>query len=248
MGVESLSPYAAAGNAVAELGGNLIAGYYSDKASDKQAKSAQQALDFKKMVWNDAKQQYEPYIQAAERGLTGYEDRITNLTAPTYEYQQKAFNLTNWQDPGYKFRIDQANQAINAAAAKAGYNLSPGVSKALQTRGQDLASQEYQNSFNRYQTQEQMNKKIADDNYARQMGFKTQDIQNFKDLTGFGQNAIAGTAQAATGIGDSMLQVGQANAMGDTSKANMWTNSAQMLGKGFSDYLLEMEKQNKAKS
>lgn len=239
---------ALAGNAALQLGGNLIGGYFSNQAADKQARAAENALNFKKMVYNKATQQYEPYIESGERGLAGYEDRITNLTAPDYEYKQKAFDLTNWQDPGYKFRIDQANQAINAAAAKAGYNLSPGVSKALQTRGQDLASQEYQNSFNRYQTQEQMNKKIADDNYARQMGFKTQDIQNFKDLTGFGQNAIAGTAQAATGIGDSMLQVGQANAMGDTSKAGMWTNSAQMLGKGFSDYLLEMEKQNKAKS
>lgn len=237
---------ALAGNAALQLGGNLIGGYYSDKASERQAKSAQEALNFKKMVWNEAKQQYEPFIEAGSRGLTGYEDRISNLTAPAYEYSKKNFDLTNWKDPGYQFRIDQANQAINAAAAKGGYNLSPGVSKALQTRGQDMASQEYQNSFNRYQTQEAMDKKIADDNYARQMGFKTQDIANYKDLTGLGLQGIQGTYGASQGIGDSILQQGQAEAFGDTSKANMWTNTSQMLGKGFSDYLLEMEKQKKA--
>lgn len=234
------------GNAGVQLGGNLIGGNYADKAAAKQAQAAQEALNFKKMVWNEAKQQYEPYIEAGQRGLEGYESRIAGLTAPTYDYKLTDFNLTNWQDPGYQFRIQEAQKAINAAAAKGGYNLSPGVSKALQTRGQDMASQEYANAFDRYQKQEVLKKNVADTDYARQMGFKTQDIQNYKDLTGYGQNAIAGTTAAAGGIGDSMLQAGQAQAFGDTSKANMWTSSAQMLGKGYSDYLLELAKQKKA--
>lgn len=241
-------PAAMVGQAALQLGGNLIQGYYANQASERQAKSAQDALNFKKMVWNETKQQYEPYIEAGARGLTGYEDRISNLTAPTYDYQKKDFNFQTNLDPGAQYRMDQAKKAIEASMASKGQSLGSGVLKSLQTRSQDMASQEFDKSFNRYQTQEAMDKKIADDNYARQMGFKTQDIQNYKDLTGFGTQGIQGTYGASQGIGDSMLQVGQAEAYGDINKANMFGNTAQMLGKGYSDYLLEMEKQNKAKS
>lgn len=242
----SLMPYALAGNAIAQIGGNLIGGYYADKAAEKQAKAAQEALNFKKMVWNEAKQRYEPYIEAGQRGLTGYEKAITDYTQPTLGYTQKDFNFQTLLDPGAQYRMDQAKKAIEASMASKGQSLGSGVLKSLQTRSQDMASQEYDKAFDRWQKESQMRYGQSSDQYGRDINFRNQNIQNYGGLAGIGKDAIAGTTTAAGGIGDSMLQVGQAQGLGDVNKANMWTSSAQSLGKGFSDYLLELEKQKKA--
>ena len=238
----SLAPYALAGNAIAQLGGNLIGGYYADKAAEKQAKSAQEALNFKKMVWNDAKQQYEPYVEAGQRGLTGFEAAVTGYTKPTFGYTQKDFNLSNWLDPGYDFRIKEFKKSLDASTAAKGMSLGSGFAKALQTRSQDMASQEYANSYDRHLKDSALRYGQAADQYNRDIGFADKNIANYAGLTNLGQQAIQGTSNAATGVGDAMLQVGQAQGMGDVNKGNMWTNSAQMLGKGYSDYLLELDK------
>lgn len=58
------------------------------------------------------------------------------------------------QDPGYAFRLQQGNQAlVNAASAGSGA-FSGAALKDLLAYNQDMASQEYGNAFNRYQTQQ----------------------------------------------------------------------------------------------
>jgi hypothetical protein len=53
------------------------------------------------------------------------------------------------QDPGAAFRQSEARKALEGSAAARGDLLSGGTLQALQTRSQDLASQEYGNAFNR---------------------------------------------------------------------------------------------------
>jgi hypothetical protein len=53
------------------------------------------------------------------------------------------------QDPGVQFRQDQARQALEASAAARGGMLSGPALAALQRQGQDLASQEYGNAWQR---------------------------------------------------------------------------------------------------
>lgn len=59
-----------------------------------------------------------------------------------------------YEDPGYAFRQQQGMQAIqNSAAADSGA-LSGATLKSLLDWNQQAASQEYNNAFNRYQTQQ----------------------------------------------------------------------------------------------
>ncbi len=67
---------------------------------------------------------------------------------------QYGFSAPNGQellarDPGYAFRQEEARKAIDASAAARGDLLSGGTLQALQSRSQDLASQEYQNAYGR---------------------------------------------------------------------------------------------------
>ena len=102
---------------------------------------------------------YQPYNQA---GLAGQNRLLEYLGIggnagstdygkyATAEFTPTAF-LAN-QDPGYGFRMSEGLKAVDRQAAARGGLISGNALKASQTYGQDMASQEYQNAYNRYQT------------------------------------------------------------------------------------------------
>jgi hypothetical protein len=56
------------------------------------------------------------------------------------------------KDPGYGFRFSEGQKAIDRQAAARGGLISGNALKATQAFGQEAASQEYTNAFNRFQT------------------------------------------------------------------------------------------------
>jgi hypothetical protein len=69
----------------------------------------------------------------------------------TAEYTPEMF--AKGIDPGYQFRLKEGMQGLERSAAARGGLLSGGTLKGIQRYGQDMASQEYQNAFNRYQAE-----------------------------------------------------------------------------------------------
>lgn len=59
---------------------------------------------------------------------------------PQYEFQQ---------DPGYQFRIDEGTRRLDASASARGQLFSGGAMRDAMAFGQDMASQEYMNIYNR---------------------------------------------------------------------------------------------------
>ena len=99
----------------------------------------------------------QPYIQS---GLTA-QNQIMQLmglggdtTAADYGQYAKQFGTAQFeQDPGYAFRQSEGMKALERSASARGGLLSGGALKGIQRFGQDLASQEFGNAFNRYQTE-----------------------------------------------------------------------------------------------
>lgn len=61
------------------------------------------------------------------------------------------FSLDKFQaDPGYQFRLDEQNKAIERAAAARGQYFDPSTVKALTEYGGNLADQTYGDAYNRY--------------------------------------------------------------------------------------------------
>lgn len=131
------------------------------------------------------------------------------------------FGMADYQaDPGYAFRLSEGMKALDRTAAARGGLLSGATLKGAQRYGQDMASQEYQNAFNRYQV-----------NRANQ-------LNPLQSLAGQAQSAagVMGNAAQSFGqqAGENYIGAGNARASGYVGQANA-LNSA--LGQGFNQYM-----------
>lgn len=237
-------PVAAAGAIASGLGqiaGNYIAGKSAEKAAQIQADSANRAIALQSQIYGETKDAYKPFVEAGSRGLTGFEDAIQNYNQPTLGYTQKEFNLSNWQDPGYDFRLAQAKKAIDASTAAKGMTLGSGALKSLQTRSQDMASQEYANSYDRWLKDSNLKYGQASDQYNRDIGFENQNISNFGNLSKVGSDALGNLAGFGSSYGktagDMMTGIGDVQAQNAIAQGKSWSNSANLMGSGLSSFL-----------
>jgi hypothetical protein len=77
-----------------------------------------------------------------------------DTTAANYGQYAKAFGTDQFeQDPGYAFRMSEGLKGLDRSASARGGVLSGSALKNIQRFGQDLASQEFNNAFNRYQVE-----------------------------------------------------------------------------------------------
>ena len=237
---------AATVGAVATVGGALIGASASKSAANKQANAATQAaqlqadmaqrqLDFQREAYQKQLEIQEPWRAAGVNALNRIEAREFNVPG---EFQAKtalpgAFTgQVNMQaDPGYQFRLSEGLKALDRQAAARGGLISGSALKGAQRFGQDYASQEYQNAYNRalteYQSkvaQSQMGYGRELDAYNAAMQRSTTGYNRLASLAGLGQTSVGqiGSAAGAYGsnVGNILGQSGAAQAAGITGAAN----------------------------
>lgn len=98
------------------------------------------------------------------------------------------------QDPGYQFRLKEGARAMTNSAAAKGNLLGGAFAKALQGYGQEQASQEYGNAYNRALTNYSTNRDTA------QQYFGNQTTTYNGNLAAFGANTQAANADAQNGL------------------------------------------------
>ena len=186
----------------------------ANKAAQTQADAANNAnaLTWQMYQQNQANQQ--PWINAGTNALS----QLTAGTQPGGQFTKNfsPSDLTAGIDPGYAFRISEGNKALNASAAARGGLISGNALKASQDYGQAAASQEYQNAFNRYQTN------------------RANILNPLQSLAGVGQSATntlgnMGTA-AATSAGNNTMSGAAATAAGYVGGVNALTGAANSIG------------------
>ena len=95
--------------------------------------------------------------QASERWQQIYKDQQT-AQQPYQTGGVNAFNklssgdVMGYMDPSYQFRLNEGLKAIRNKAGSQGQIFSGNTLKGLEGYGQSMASQEYQNAFNRLNT------------------------------------------------------------------------------------------------
>lgn len=122
-----------------------------------------------------------------------------------------------YQDPGYWFRLQQGTQGLQNSAAAGSGALSGAALKDLLGYNQDMASQEYGNAFNRYQTQQ-------GNIFSRLSG-----------LAQLGQNAAAGVGSQGTQLAGN---AGQAAWQGGSAQGAGLVGAGNALGQGATNYWL----------
>ncbi len=153
----------------AMAGAAVIGTVASSQASKAQSAAANRATDVAAQTAADQtalqreifEKQTELQAPFREAGLAG-QNRLLELLgiggtsgAQGYgKYATAEFTPEKFQtDPGYAFRMSEGMKALERSAAARGGLLSGSTLKAAQRYGQDLASTEYQNAFNRYQAE-----------------------------------------------------------------------------------------------
>ena len=191
----------------------MLSGYMGSQAAKEsaqtQADAQQRALDLQRDIYLSQLGLQQPFREAgvtAQNRLLDLLGLSANKTAPGYGTMAQDFGMQQFQaDPGYAFRLAEGQKALERSAAARGGLLSGSALKGAQRFGQDLASQEYQNAFNRYQAE------------------RANRLQPLASLTAAGQGAagalsnVAGQygQQAGAGITD----IGRAQAAGQMGGA-----------------------------
>jgi hypothetical protein len=135
----------------------VVGAYSSSKAAKAQKQAADQSAEVQREIFQKQTELAEPFRQA---GITSQNELMRllgiggNATAADYGMLTRGFGERDLQmDPGYGFRLREGEKALERMQSARGNLLSGGAIKAGQRFGQDLASQEYMNAFNRAQAQ-----------------------------------------------------------------------------------------------
>lgn len=157
-------------------------------AAGQTAAATNQATALQREMWLAQQEQQKPWLQAGQQAL--------NKLIPITDYQ--TFGMDQFQqDPGYAFRMSEGMKGLERSAAARGGLLSGATLKGIQRFGQDLGSQEYQNAFNRYQTE------------------RAARLQPLQSLAGVGQTAAntlgAAGQQYGQSVGNALINQGYAS-------------------------------------
>jgi hypothetical protein len=240
MGIETVI-----GAGASLIGGAMSSSAASNAADAQRAAAAESAAVQRDMADKSIAAQREMF-DIGRKDLTPYreggnvaQNQLMALlgiggdaNAPGYGRYAKDFSMSDFTtDPGYQFRLEQGMRALNASAAAKGMGMSGANIKGATEYGQNLGSQEYQNAFNRYQTN------------------RTAQLAPLQSLYAGGQAAAAGSAAQAGALGQNLGQtytglgqgLGQAAVAGGNAQASGYINQANAitnaLNQGASSYM-----------
>lgn len=201
--------------AAAVVGSALIGSRAAKSAAGTQAAASQAATDAQREIFERQVELQEPWRKAGEQAL----NRLTTGLKPGGEFGVKFTDRPFTADPGYAFRLSEGMKALERSAAARGGLLSGAQMKGISRFGQDLASQEYQNAFNRY--------------YAERENM----LRPIQSVAGVGQTSANVLTGAAGTLGNQMganiIGAGNAAAAGQVGAANA---IAQGVGQGVNFY------------
>lgn len=167
----------------ASVGGAIAGAGASIYGANKQSEAAGNALAFQKQQYADTQKNMAPYRQNGA-DATGYLSRLNSGDMSKF-----------FTSPDYNFRLNQGMNTLQNSAAARGGLLSGNAMRAISDYGQNTASGEFGNYWNRMFQQSQL-----------------------------GQNGALGVsslgAQQAGQIGNTMMGQGQAQASGVVGAAN----------------------------
>jgi hypothetical protein len=116
------------------IGGSALLGASASKsAANTQAASADRSLDLQREMFNKQLELQQPYQEAGVNALN----------------RMRSGDVMGMMDPSYQFRLGEGMKALDRQAAARGGLISGGALKAAQRYGQEFASNEFGNAYNR---------------------------------------------------------------------------------------------------
>jgi len=207
-------------SALGSVGGSLIGSSAAKDAAATQAAAADRASQLQYQMYQQQRSDQEPWRQAGAQALSG----LGNTDF------QRDFGITDFQqDPGYAFRMSEGQKALERSAAAKGGLQSGGTLKALSRYGQDYASNEYNNAYNRFNSD------------------RDRRFNRLSSIAGIGQTANSQIGNAGMNYANQFGQntIGAANAQGAAgiASANAWGNALSGIGRIPGDIIASNQQQ-----
>jgi hypothetical protein len=197
--------------AAAIVGSSVIGANAAGKAAKTQADAARYAAQLQQEQFNLTNEQQKPYREAGYSALSDI-----GAMKPYLTQQYTPEDFAQGIDPGYQFRLQQGQEATNRMANMAGGMISGNALKGAQDYTQGLASTEFGNAFNRFQTQ------------------RGNIYNTLSSIAGLGQTSLGQTTSAGTtaagNIGTNIANAGAAQAGGIVGQANALSGGLQQYG------------------
>ena len=154
-------------------------------ADNTQMQMFNQEQAVQKGNYDTAEGQLQPFLQAGQTAA----GQLSADTAPGGSLAQN-FSLSDLtQDPGYQFDLQQGTQAVQRSAAAAGTLNSGGTLKAISNYTTGLASNEINNAYNRYITNQ------------------NNQFNRLSSLAGIGTNALGQSVNAGSNYTNASTQL-----------------------------------------
>jgi hypothetical protein len=238
------------------VGSAVIGGVASSNAADTQAGASSEAAAAQLQGTRESiaaqekafNRQVELQAPFREAGIKGQNElmRLLGLSgdvnAKDYGTLARAFTGQDmYKDPGYDFRLKEGIKALDRSAAARGGLLGGNQLRGVTQFGQDYATNEYQNAFNRYQAERQARLNPLQ-SLAGQAQTSANTLGNAAGSLGSGTAAalMAGGNAAA----ENLINQGNIRATGYMGTANALSGA---LGQGVNYYTgLQAQKQQQA--
>lgn len=211
-----------------------VGAYSAKKGASAQQKAADEAAQVQREIFQKQTELAEPFRQA---GITSQNELMRLLgiggdtTSPGYGMLTRGYQPEDLAiDPGYTFRLKEGEKALARlqSARSGGRGLLSGAAIKEGVRyGQDFASQEYQNAFN------------------RMFNLNQQRIGALSNLYGAGQSATQLLSGQAGQYGEN---VGNLLTAGGAARASGYAGQANALNQALSQYINYQQGQNVLKA
>lgn len=203
------------GKAIGSLTGANKQAKAATQAANTQLEASREATKVQKDMYDQTRKDLMPYADAGRGSLS----QLMGQMGPNGYFNQTYDGQDIYSDPSYQFRLNEGLDAVQSGAAAQGGLLSGATLKALQGYGQDMASQEYQNAYNRFNADQ------------------TNRYNRLSNIVGLGQNAAAqqGNAgmQTAQAVANNTMSGANAQAAGQIAAGNKTANNfGALLGVG----------------
>jgi hypothetical protein len=187
--------------AVATVGSSVIGSKAAKSAANTQAAAADRAMAQELAMYEQSREDLAPY---REQGYTALKD-IEGLK-PLFTAQFGPDQMAQYLDPSMDFRRRLGEQTTARMLNVGGGAISGNTLRGLEQFGQDFASTEYGNAFNRFQNE------------------RTNIYNTLANIAGMGQNAVNTGVSSAQNLAAQQtgLLTGQAaaQAAGQMGSAN----------------------------
>lgn len=203
------------GKAIGSITGANKQAKAAQQAANTQAAASREATQIQKDMYDQTRKDLMPYADAGRDSLA----QLIGQMGPDGYFNQTYTGQDIYSDPSYQFRLQQGQDAIQSSAAARGGLLSGATLKALQGYGQDMASQEFGNAYNRFNADQ------------------TNQYNRLSNIVGLGQNAAAqqGNAgmQTAQAVANNTMAGANAQAAGQIAAGNRTANTfGSLIGLG----------------